>query len=117
MKPDAIFSTWAAWCIDGRPLSFSVLRDSIIAQAFQPHHKKTYRSDRPLWRETGTDWLHELDGRLSGTLSAPERRTLVAAYAPLGRRATLQERAALAGESERELRRVKQRAYKVLRNR
>jgi len=97
-----------------RPISFSVLRNSIITQAFQPRHKKTFKSDTPLWRESSSDWLHEIDGQLRAALGNDELHALLAVYVPLGKRATLQERAALAAAPESELKRVKGRAYKVL---
>ncbi len=108
-------ATWAKWVADNRPLAFSLYGDSVHArEMFRGRHRRSYRSDSPLWEETSNDWLHELDGRLCGALSERERLILLAAVVPLGRVAPAAERAAAAGCSVDELRRVRRAAMALI---
>ncbi len=107
--------SWAKWVAAGRPLNFSPYGDSIAGkEIFQPRHKRTYQTDSPLWEETNNDWLHELDGRLAGALTAAERRVLLAAVVPLGRVCPATERAAAVGVSVDQLRGVRRRALALI---
>lgn len=118
MHPDwqrETLRTWAKWVSKGRPLTFSVLGDSVAArQVFLPSHRKTYRSDTALWDESEHDWLHELDSRLHGALSERERVVLLAAMVPLGRVCPATERAAAAGVSVDQMRSVRRRAMALV---
>jgi hypothetical protein len=110
MKAKLKLKAWARWCASGKPLSFSLYGDSVFERSLTPRHHDNSATDVPLWRDAETDWLHTLDGRLHGALSAQERRVLLAAVAPLGRVAGEEERAAAAGVSPAELNRVKREA-------
>lgn len=113
---------WARWIAAGRPLHFSLLGDSTTGKAFQPHHKKTFRDDSPLWHEheheidEHVDRLMRIDSRLHGALSASERRLLLAATAPsgTGHPLPLVERAKLAGASPDQLRAIRRRALALV---
>jgi len=107
--------TWARWVSRGRELHFSTLGDSVAArEVFLPKHKRTFRSDEPLWREGGDDFLHELDGRLVGALGERGRLVLLAACIPLGRPCPATERAAAAGVSVEQMRAVRRRAMALI---
>lgn len=118
MHPDwqrETLRTWAKWVSQGRPLTFSTLGDSVAArQVFLPSHRRTYRSDEPLWEESSNDWLHALDARLHGALSGRERVVLLAAMVPLGRVCPATERAAAAGVSVEQMRAVRRRAMALI---
>ena len=50
-------ATWAKWVADNRPLAFSLYGDSVHArEMFRGRHRRSYRSDSPLWEETSLDW-------------------------------------------------------------
>jgi len=110
-------SAWAKWTAAGKPLNFSLFGDSVGGkEAFQPRHKKTYRTSTPLWRE-GDEQLNELmriDSRLHGALTAPERRILLAAVVPLGRVCPASERASAAGVDVETLRMVRRKAMALI---
>jgi hypothetical protein len=113
---------WARWIAAGRPLHFSLLGDSTTGKPFQPHHKRTYQTDSPLWHEheheidEHVDRLMRIDSRLHGALSQSERRLLLAATAPSGTGSPmpLSERARLVGVSPDVLRGVRRRALQLI---
>jgi len=107
--------SWAKWVANGRPLNFSPYGDSLAGrEVFIPRHRRTYQDSTELWEESENDWLHELDSRLHGALTASERRVLLAAVVPLGRRADAAERAAAAGCSVDVLRGVRRKAMRLV---
>lgn len=118
MHPDwqrLTLQTWARWVAAGRPLAFSVYGDSIAArEIFQPKHRKTYRDDVVLWDEGEQDWLHELDGRITGALGERGRLLLLAAVVPLGRPCPASERAEAAGCTVDDLRAVRRKAMALI---
>jgi len=113
-------STWARWTVAGKPLHFSPLGDSLAGrEVFIPRDRRRYRTDAVLWQdeaEVGEDVseLMRVDSRLHGALSASERRVLLAAVVPLGRPCPAAERAAAAGCSVDELRRVRRAAMALI---
>ncbi len=114
-------ATWARWTAAGKPLHFSPFGDSVAGrEAFIPRDRRRYRTDAALWQDgeldidEGVGWLMRIDSRLHGALSAPERRVLLAACAPLGRPLPAAERAQAAGVDVDELHRVRRAAMALL---
>lgn len=118
MHPDwqrETLRTWAKWVAQGSPLAFSVYGDSVHAQEmFRGRHQRTYRTDSPLWEETGNDWLHTLDSRLHGALGERGRLILLAAMVPMGRVCPASERAAAACCTVEQMRAVRRRAMALV---
>ena len=114
-------ATWARWTAAGKPLHFSVLGDSAGFKPFEAPHRKTYRTDSPLWLENPEAEIDErigelmrIDSRLHGALTAAERRVLLAAVVPLGRPCPASERAAAAGVSVDTMRGIRRRAMALV---
>ncbi len=113
---------WSRWCAQGKPVPFSLYGDSTTGKAFQPHHKRSYQTDSPLWRESESrasehiDRMVRIDARLNGGLAPGELGLLLAAEAPSPDRVpmSLESRAEMAGVSTDTLRAIRRKALRLI---